>query len=95
MVWGIGSPDSLLGVWGMNPGVQEDAVGIPFVGPAGRELDNILGSKYVRLARNNVYISNLVKCFTPNNRDPNKSEISNCERWMRVELSRMPNPGVT
>lgn len=61
---------------GEAPGRQEDLKGLPFVGAAGKLLDELLCD--VGLSRENVYITNIVKCRPPGNRDPTLEEISTC-----------------
>ncbi len=72
MVFGAGNPDADIVFIGEAPGKQEDAQGLPFVGAAGKLLDELLGS--VSLERGDVYITNIVKYRPPNNRDPSPEE---------------------
>ena len=77
-VFGVGDPKADLLVVGEAPGADEDAKGEPFVGRAGKLLDQILGA--VQLERGKgVYIANILKCRPPNNRDPLPSEVEECE----------------
>ena len=71
---------------GEGPGYQEDRQGRPFVGPAGRFLEELLASSGYR--REDVFIANMVKCRPPNNRDPLPSEISACSKYLdrQIEL---------
>jgi len=88
-VFSDGSPDARLMVVGEAPGAQEDATGLPFVGPAGKLLDLMLAS--VGLSRkDSVYICNVVKCRPPGNRNPEKDEIESCAPFLRrqIELVR-------
>lgn len=63
---------------GEGPGSNEDKTGIPFVGDAGKLLDELLES--INLKRKDVFIANVVKCRPPNNRDPLEEEVSICTR---------------
>ena len=65
---GEGSLDADIVFIGEGPGFHEDREGRPFVGPAGKLLDELLAS--IGLARGDVYITNMIKCRAPNNRDP-------------------------
>ncbi len=71
---------------GEAPGFHEDRQGVPFVGPAGRLLDQLLGS--IGLSRSQVYISNTLKCRPPENRDPLPQELSTCTPFLfkQIEL---------
>ncbi|TVR30108.1 MAG: uracil-DNA glycosylase [Spirochaetaceae bacterium] len=86
---GIGVLDPLVMVIGEGPGAEEDHKGEPFVGSAGRYLDKWLAA--VELSRSsNVYITNIVKCRPPNNRDPLPSESQACAPYLarQIELVR-------
>ncbi len=76
IVFGVGNPAAGLMFVGEGPGADEDAQGEPFVGRAGKKLDEMIQS--IGLAREEVYIANIVKCRPPNNRDPEKDEIETC-----------------
>jgi uracil-DNA glycosylase len=69
---------------GEAPGRNEDLQGRPFVGAAGKILSEVL--EYAGLTRNNVYITNVVKCRPPNNRQPSKEEIEACNGHLLEEL---------
>jgi uracil-DNA glycosylase family 4 len=69
---------------GEGPGFHEDRQGRPFVGPAGQLLNELLAS--VGLERGQVYITNVVKCRPPNNRDPLPHEIDACRPWLDQQL---------
>lgn len=72
---------------GEAPGAAEDAQGIPFVGPAGQLLTDII-TKGMKLAREDVYIANVLKCRPPDNRDPSPRETALCTPWLdrQIEL---------
>jgi uracil-DNA glycosylase family protein len=93
-VFGEGPAPAGLMLVGEQPGDREDREGSPFVGPAGRVLDEALES--VGLNRDQVYVSNVVKHFkwTPKGKrrihqKPNAAEISACVPWLREELARV------
>lgn len=88
VVFGGGSPDAELMFVGEAPGFHEDKQGFPFVGQAGRLLDRLLGG--IGLARDDVYIANVIKCRPPGNRDPMPDEIEACEAHLfrQVDLIR-------
>src|SRR3989337_4374593 len=73
---------------GEAPGWHEDQQGRPFVGPAGKFLDQLIAS--IKLERQKVYITNVIKTRPPNNRDPLPDEITNCRPWLdrQIELIR-------
>jgi uracil-DNA glycosylase family 4 len=73
LVFGKGNPDASIIFIGEAPGAQEDEQGIPFVGPAGKELDKLLRS--INLTLDDAYIANILKYRPPNNRDPTVDEI--------------------
>ncbi len=83
---GEGAEDSDILFIGEGPGWHEDQQGRPFVGPAGKYLDDLLAS--INLNRSQVYIANVIKCRPPGNRDPLPTEINNCSRWLdrQIEL---------
>ena len=70
---------------GEGPGFYEDRDGRPFVGPAGKFLDELLAS--IGLEREDVYITNMVKCRPPNNRDPFPGEIRACKPYLDKQLA--------
>ena len=77
VVFGIGNEQADVMFVGEGPGEQEDLQGIPFVGPAGKLLDDMLS--IIDLNRNsNCYIANIVKCRPPRNRDPLETEQEAC-----------------
>lgn len=69
---------------GEGPGKNEDLQGRPFVGAAGKFLDEMLNS--INLKRENVYIANVVKCRPPENRDPLPEEVSACWPWLEKQI---------
>ena len=72
VVFGVGPHDAEVFFIGEGPGEQEDLRGEPFVGPAGKLLDDMLC--IIDLGRENCYIGNIVKCRPPHNRDPLQTE---------------------
>ncbi|MBN1915655.1 uracil-DNA glycosylase [Candidatus Dojkabacteria bacterium] len=91
IVPGWGNPKAEIMFIGEAPGVAEDKLGIPFVGPAGKFLDVLLDS--IGLNREDVYISNMVKVRPPNNRDPEDHEIEAYRPWLDDEIAII-NPKV-
>jgi uracil-DNA glycosylase len=85
-VFGAGNADADLMFVGEAPGQQEDLQGLPFVGRAGKLLDELLGE--VGLARKDVFIANVLKSRPPGNRDPQPEEIDACKPYLfrQVEL---------
>ena len=83
VVFGVGDPESELMFIGEGPGEQEDLKGEPFVGPAGRLLDDML--EMIDLDRSRIYIANVVKCRPPNNRDPLNEEQAACRHWLDAQ----------
>ncbi|MBN2585555.1 uracil-DNA glycosylase [Patescibacteria group bacterium] len=81
---GDGSPDSEIVFIGEGPGKVEDEQGRPFVGPAGKVLDKLLLS--IGMQRSDVYITNVVKCRPPENRDPSPSEVAEHAEFLAHEL---------
>jgi len=84
-VFGVGSEQAELMFIGEGPGQDEDRKGEPFVGRAGRLLDRMLGA--VGLAREQVYIANIVKCRPPNNRNPNPDEAAACRAFLERQIA--------
>ena len=81
---GSGNPHAEIVFIGEGPGFNEDKQGLPFVGAAGKFLDELLAS--INLSRNDVYICNVVKCRPPGNRDPQSDEIDACTPWLTQQL---------
>lgn len=88
-VFGVGDERASWLFVGEGPGAEEDAKGEPFVGQAGRLLDNMLAAVGMKRGED-VYIANVVKCRPPNNRNPESAEMSCCEPYLtrQIELIR-------
>ena len=84
---GEGSPTADLMFIGEGPGFYEDRDGRPFVGPAGKFLEELLAS--IGLTREDVYITNMVKCRPPNNRDPLPGEIEACRPYLDEQMETL------
>ena len=85
VVFGVGPKDADVMFIGEGPGEQEDLQGIPFVGPAGKLLDDMMS--IIDLSRENSYIANIVKCRPPGNRDPKEEEQNACIDYLRNQVS--------
>lgn len=85
IVNGVGPPDAELVFVGEGPGATEDEEGEPFVGRSGTVLDDAL--RDAGLAREDVRITNAVRCRPPENRDPRREELDNCRRHLAAELA--------
>lgn len=85
VVFGVGRRDADIMFIGEGPGEQEDLTGEPFVGPAGKLLDDMLS--IIDLDRTNCYIANIVKCRPPGNRDPLDQEQAACIGFLRNQFS--------
>lgn len=83
-VIGKGSLDAKIMFIGEAPGRNEDSKGKPFVGRAGKILDELLES--ICLKKNEIYISNIIKCRPPNNRNPLKIEILMCSEFLDKQI---------
>ena len=70
---------------GEGPGQREDESGRPFVGPAGRVLTEMLSE--IGLRREDVFITNVVKCRPPGNRDPMPQEVGACSSWLKSQIA--------
>ncbi len=81
---GSGSYDAEIMFVGEAPGYWEDQKGLPFVGRAGRVLDELLEG--IGLSREDVYITNIVKCRPPGNRDPTEEEIKACSPYLDRQI---------
>lgn len=84
VVPGEGSPTAEIMFIGEGPGKVEDQTGRPFVGPAGKFLDELLRS--IDLKREDVFIANMVKCRPPGNRDPQEEEMDACREWLDLQI---------
>ena len=84
-VFGVGPESAPLMVVGEGPGADEDAQGEPFVGRAGKLLDEMLTS-IGRSRRDNVFIANVVKCRPPGNRDPESDEVEACRPYLDQQI---------
>ena len=86
VVFGVGKEDADIMFVGEGPGEQEDLKGQPFVGPAGKLLDDMLC--IIDLSREtNCYIANIVKCRPPQNRDPLETEQDACIGYLRNQVA--------
>ena len=85
VVFGVGSRQAEILFIGEGPGEQEDLSGEPFVGPAGRLLNEYLNA--VGISREEVYIANILKCRPPRNRDPKPEEEEACLPWLRRQTA--------
>ena len=94
--WSFGADDNdelkpLILLLGRNPGREEDSSGRPFVGRAGKVLREIVEPMHDVA---NFYFANMVKCWTPKDRDPSDVEIENCAPWVQQELKNLDVKGV-
>ena len=85
VVFGVGNRSADVMFVGEGPGEQEDLQGVPFVGPAGKLLDDMLS--IIDLDRQNSYIANIVKCRPPHNRDPLDMEQDACIDYLRNQVA--------
>lgn len=85
VVLGVGKKDARIMFIGEGPGEQEDLQGEPFVGPAGKLLDDMLS--IIDINRENCYIANIVKCRPPGNRDPLDEEQDACIAYLRNQVA--------
>ncbi len=83
-VFGVGNPEADILFIGEAPGRDEDLKGEPFVGRAGKKLNELLVG--VGLNRRDVYIANILKCRPPNNRDPEQAEAEKCEPYLLKQI---------
>lgn len=82
VVYGRGNPNAPLWLVGEAPGANEDKQGLAFVGRAGRLLDVCLDAKMIT----QFFITNVVKCRPPDNRNPNAQELAECCGWLRQQI---------
>ena len=84
-MFGVGNPHASVMFVGEAPGFNEDRQGEPFVGAAGKLLNDLLQS--AGLARNDIYIANVIKCRPPNNRDPEPDEVETCKPFLMQQIA--------
>ena len=84
VVFGVGNPEADLMFVGEAPGADEDIQGIPFVGRAGQLLTKIIEA--IGMARDDVYIANVIKCRPPENRNPDPDEVATCEPFLFQQI---------
>jgi len=84
---GVGDPEADLMIIGEGPGHEEDLKGEPFVGRSGQLLDKMLMA--IGIARSQVFITNIVKCRPPNNRDPHINEVKACEPFIQAQIKQI------
>jgi uracil-DNA glycosylase family 4 len=85
VVFGSGNADADLMFIGEAPGANEDRMGLPFVGQAGKLLDKLLAE--IGMERKDVFIANTLKCRPPQNRDPHPNEIEACEDYLLRQVA--------
>lgn len=83
-VFGVGNPNADIMFIGEGPGADEDIEGEPFVGKAGKLMNQAFTG--LGISRNNIYIANIVKCRPPNNRTPLKEEANACLDYLRNQV---------
>jgi DNA polymerase len=83
-VFGVGNPNADWLIVGEAPGAEEDRRGEPFVGRAGKLLDEML--RAIGQSRESVFIANILKCRPPNNRDPKAQEASSCRPYLQRQI---------
>ncbi len=91
VVFGQGNWDTGLIFVGEGPGYNEDQKGVPFVGRAGQLLDKIFAA--AEIDRDDIYITNIVKCRPPNNRKPTSKEMKSC-LWFLAQEIKYINPKI-
>lgn len=84
VVFGAGNADAELMFVGEAPGANEDRMGLPFVGAAGKLLDKLL--QEIGMQRGDVFIANTLKCRPPDNRDPHPIEIESCQGYLHRQI---------
>ncbi|MFO0773988.1 MAG: uracil-DNA glycosylase [Nitrospiraceae bacterium] len=85
VVFGVGNPQASIMFVGEAPGFHEDQKGEPFVGAAGKLLNDLLAS--AGLSRSDIYIANVIKCRPPNNRDPEPDEVDTCKPFLLEQIA--------
>jgi len=83
-VFGNGNPDAALMFIGEAPGMEEDLQGVPFVGAAGKKLEQIIEAMGLR--RTDVYIANTLKSRPPDNRTPTPDEVAACGPYLKMQV---------
>ena len=91
IVFGVGNKNADIMMIGEGPGADEDAQGEPFVGKAGKLMNEAFRGTGIN--RNNIYITNVVKCRPPQNRDPEKDEIEACIGYVKEQI-KIINPKI-
>ncbi|MCK4359776.1 MAG: hypothetical protein KAW92_13755, partial [Candidatus Cloacimonetes bacterium] len=86
-IQGVGPVPADIMLVGMNPGADEDEKGVPFVGAAGKRLNIML--KATHLERRSLFITNTVRCKTPDNREPTEEEIKACSPYLEEEIKEV------
>jgi DNA polymerase len=84
---GVGSRQADVMIIGEGPGHEEDLKGEPFVGRSGQLLDKMLLA--IGLSRSQVFITNIVKCRPPNNRDPHADEVKACGSFLQAQIEKI------
>lgn len=84
VVFGVGNPHASIMFVGEAPGANEDLKGEPFVGAAGKILNDLLAS--ANLSRDQIYIANVIKCRPPDNRDPEPDEVDTCKPFLMQQI---------
>src|SRR3989337_1538160 len=87
LVFGKGNPNAEIMFVGEAPGRNEDEQGLPFVGAAGKNLDKLLAE--VGLSLDDIYVTNILKCRPPENRDPLPDEIKAHTPWLMKQIREM------
>lgn len=85
VVFGVGNPHASIMFVGEAPGFNEDLKAEPFVGAAGKLLNDLLHS--ANLSRDQIYIANVIKCRPPNNRDPEPDEVETCKPFLLQQIA--------
>jgi len=91
VLYGEGNLDARLMLVAQAPGIKEDEEGRMFIGPSGRVLDDLLEAHHVR--RDDLYMTNLIKCMLPNYRKPKQDEIESCSAYLDEEI-KLIDPAV-
>ena len=85
VVFGVGNPNADLMFVGEAPGREEDLKGEPFVGRAGKLLDQLVAEE-MGMSRDTFYVGNVLKCRPPGNRDPKPDEIASCRPYLEQQI---------